>query len=92
MQHSHSPPRIDCFLKLWVSCTEGDQNTADNIPISATEGYTPALDAGAQDGPWHEEVPAMAASMNTYVSEEPAAPVAVHPPAGTFPCCICVHP
>ena len=85
------PPRTG-YCNSRVSCAEGDQNTADNIPVSATESHMPSMDTGMQEGPWHEEVPAMAASMNTYVSEEAAAPVAVHPPAGLLPCYVCAHP
>lgn len=85
------PPRT-AYCNSRLSCAEGDQNTADNIPVSTTESHMAGMDTGMQEGPWHEEVPAMAASMNTYVSEEPAAPVAVHPPAGVLPCHVRAHP
>jgi hypothetical protein len=78
------PTSNPCFLTC-LEFAEGDQNTADNIPARPTESQRSGMNGGAQDGPWHEEVPARATSISAYASEEPATPVMVHPPAGMIP-------
>lgn len=63
-------------------CAEGDQNTADNFHTPVSDNHSAGMDAGAHEGPWHEEVPAMANTSNGYYNEEPSPAAPVHPPAG----------